>query len=322
MIVPNQVQIGQRALGNTGLIVSEIALGTVGLGMNYGIAVPGSYGKPSFADSERLLKVAADDGITLFDTAPVYGDSESILGRVLGNQRNCLFATKVSIPFARDGSFLTGFQLNQAIHGSLVNSLKTLRRDVLDVVQIHNATVETFESEDWCQVLMSTRRDGLVRVWGASVYTEQEALAAIRSGMCQIIQVPFNLLDQQMATRVFPLAAEAGVGVLVRSIFLKGVLTEKAQSLPWALGSLKKAVGRIQADLQCSWRELSQWALRFGLSTPGVSSVLVGLRENRELQVAREAAGMGRLRDQEFLRAQTWALQNEPYLNPSFWPVE
>ena len=322
MIAPKNVQIGQRALGNTGLTVSEVSFGTVELGLDYGIPAPGDFGRPTAREAMRMLHEAADLGINLFDTAPTYGESEGLLGQALGGRVDCLFATKVAIPSCNNGDPLTGSALHQSVKDSLIHSLRSLHRDVLDIVQIHNATVEVFESEEWRQVVMSTRGEGSVRVWGASVYTEEEALAAIHSGICQIIQVPYNLLDQQMATRVLPLAAQAGVGVMVRSAFLKGVLTEKGQWLPGSLECLRHAARRIQEHLSGSWKGLSQMALRFCLSTPGVSSVLVGLRTDKELQETFESVESGQLSVQEFQRAQTWSLHDEPLLNPSCWPAQ
>ena len=313
--------ITSRPLGNTGIEVSSVALGTVELGMDYGIQAPGEYGRPTEEEAIRLLHEAADCGINVFDTAPAYGTSEELLGRALSKRSECLIATKVNIPLDDDRRSLVGKGLQNSIYASLTNSLRALRRDRLDIVQIHNATVALFVSDEWRAVMENSRQQGLVRLWGASVYTEEEALAAIQSGLCHILQVPYNLLDQKMAERVIPCAEEAAVAIMVRSAYLKGVLTEKAEWLPDALKPLESVVSDIRCQLGVSWKELSQMALRFCLSTLGVSTVLVGLRTHEELHATLESVELGALSPGEFRLAQTWALHDEPLLNPSYWPV-
>ena len=313
-------KIAQRALGRTGLMVSEIALGTVELGLDYGIPAPGAYGRPETTDALRLITRAAESGINLFDTAPNYGTSEALLGNALKDRPDCVIATKVSIPVDARGHMRRGQEFEKRINASLDNSRRYLRRDALDIAQIHNATVEALESDEWQTIMAQTTQQGTVRVWGASVYTEEEALSAIRSGLCSLIQVPYNLLDQQMAERVFPLAEQAGVAIMARSVFLKGVLTEKAQWLPPSLEPLKTGAENICGYLGGSWRNVSRMALRFCLSTPGMTTALVGLRTHAELQETLDSMDYGRLTAEEFYCAQSWGLSNEPLLNPSCWP--
>jgi len=314
-------KIWHRSLGNTGLSVSEIALGTVELGLDYGIHAPGDFGRPDAHHAIGLIHEAIESGINLFDTSPAYGTSEEVLGQALSGRSDCLIATKVSIPFDDAGKLLRGKGFERSIDESLINSVRHLRRDYLDIVQIHNATVDVFDSDEWQRVMDKAQQQGLVRVWGASVYTEAEALAAVRSGLCQVIQVPYNLLDQQMAEKVFPMAEQAGVAIIVRSAFLKGVLTDKAQWLPASLEPLKVAVEGMRRRLGKSWKGVSQMALRFCVSTPGVSTVLVGVRTEKELQAALESVELEKLNSQEYQVAQTWSLKDEPLLNPSCWPV-
>ncbi|MDT7041851.1 aldo/keto reductase [Candidatus Nitronereus thalassa] len=313
-------KIEQKALGRTGIMVSEIALGTVELGLDYGIPMPGAYGRPETSDAVRLISQAAESGINLFDTAPNYGTSESLLGSVLNDRPDCVIATKVNIPVDANRNLRRGQEFEKSINESLDNSRRQLRRDTLDIVQIHNATVEVLESNEWQTIMARTTEQGKVRVWGASVYTEEEALSAIRLGLCSLIQVPYNLLDQKMAERVFPLAEQAGVAIMVRSVFLKGVLTEKAQWLPATLEPLKNSAEKICGYLEGSWRDVSRMALRFCVSTPGVTTALVGLRTQAELQETLDSIECGPLPTEEFYCAQSWGLSDEPLLNPSSWP--
>ena len=305
--------IGSSTLGRTGLHVSRMALGTVEMGIDYGIAAPGEFGRPTENEAVRLLEEAADAGINFFDTAPAYGESERLLGRALGHREDCFFATKVTIPQTGD--------VVAAIELSLRESGKRLQRDVLDIVQIHNATLDVLRSGEVTAALQNARQNGAIRFLGASVYAVDEALAVVNDGRFDILQVAYNILDQRMADRVFSAARRAGVGVLVRSAFLKGVLTDKAQHLPVGLELLRQAADRVKNELAGSWAAMPETALRFCLSAPEVSTVLVGVRTLAELKEALKAATAGSLAPDLCARAHSMALTDERLLNPSNWPV-
>ena len=87
-----------RPLGRSGLTVSSLSLGTVALGVDYGIAAPEAFGRPEEADAVRLIQAALDHGVTLIDTAPAYGESERIVGKAAGRDPRAIIATKVSPP--------------------------------------------------------------------------------------------------------------------------------------------------------------------------------------------------------------------------------
>jgi len=300
-----------RQLGTTGLTVSALSLGTVSLGVDYGIAAPGEFGRPDEADAIALVRAARDCGITLFDTAPAYGDSERIVGTAVGRDPRAIIATKVPA----SGS-------SQAVIASIESSLRALRRDALDIVQIHNATPDTIDNRALTDALLDAKRRGLVRAIGASVYGEEAALAVIASGAFGVLQVALNALDQRMRDRVLPAAVAAGVGVVVRSAFLKGALTAKAQWLPEALAPVRDA-GRRARDLLAggSWDALPEAAMRFCLSVPDVASVLTGARTRPELDAALAAEATGPLDAATLAASARLALTDDALLNPSRWPI-
>ena len=306
----------RRVLGRTKLVVSPIALGSVSLGLDYGIAVPGNSGAPTDADAVEVIRRAADAGINLFDTAPAYGRSERLLGEALRGRPDCIVATKVTIPSGAGG---TNGQAD--LRASLERSLRSLRRDALDIVQIHNATVETVAAGMFTEALLEARAAGLVRFIGASVYGEAAALAVVKAGCFEVLQVAYNVLDQRMASRVLPAAAAAGVGVLVRSAYLKGVLTSRAEWLPMEMEQLRRAARLARDAVGGSWAELARAALRFCLSARAVSSVLVGVRTVAELDEALAAGALGALPPDLVASLGQLALADEHLLNPAHWPI-
>ena len=266
----------------------------------------------------RLVRATIDAGFNLFDTARSYGESESVLGEALANESHCVVATKVSIP--PDITVRSSADLSCEVRKSLESSLRALRRDTLDIVQIHNATRDVLEKTEILGVLQCARQQGKVRFVGASVYGEDAALAAIGTGCLDILQIAVNLLDQRMLCKVVPQASKANTGVLTRSAFLKGALTGRANLLPPSLTALSMAVDRLREALGETWEGLPRVAVRFCLSLPGVDSVLLGLRNVSELPTVLEAEATGPLGDDVIHQTRDLKLTEESLLNPSYWP--
>ncbi|MBZ5557627.1 MAG: aldo/keto reductase [Acidobacteriia bacterium] len=311
-----------RPLGRTGLAVSALSLGTVSLGVDYGIQAPGEFGRPDEAEAIRLLRAAVDRGITLVDTAPTYGESERLVGRALGRDARMLFATKVGSALHERPGELRGPTLRAELLASIDRSRRAFGRDVIDILQFHNATRELIDAGEVTDILLDVKRRGLVRVLGASVLSAAAAMAAIASGEYEQLQVAFSALDQRMARDVLPAAQAAGVGVVVRSALLKGALTPKAQWLPEALAPLREAAIRARDALAGGvWDRLPDAALRFCLSTPGVATVLTGARTMTELDAALEAEAAGPLDAPTADAAGRLAVADEALLDPWHWPV-
>jgi aryl-alcohol dehydrogenase-like predicted oxidoreductase len=307
-------------LGATKLKVSRIALGTASFALErYGIPTPGE----AIVDSSSaiaLTRTAAEAGVNFFDTAPSYGPSERLLGEALVGRPDCVIATKVAVPHNLQG--LSPVALQHSVDASVDRSRRALRRDVLDVVQIHNATIEVLRDGRLLDCLQRVKQSGKLRHIGASVYGPATALAAIRCGQIDILQLAVSLLDQRMCSQALPEAEAAGVGILTRSALLKGALTKRAQWLPESLGSVAEASARAVTGLQTSWDELPSFALRFCFSLPGSPAVLVGVQNPEELQACLDAEKAGVLPEAPLRAARSFALQDEQMLNPSFWQLE
>ena len=288
--------------------------------MTYGIPGAGhDVSQPDRASAVRLLRDAIDAGITLFDTAPAYGTSETVVGEGLDGAE-CVIATKVTPPPDAEAARMTDMEITAAVFSSLERSRTRLRRQTLDVVQIHNATLDTIRRGAVAAALAEARARHLVKAIGASVYTEAEALAALDAGSYDMLQVPYSILDQRMGERVFPACRAAGVGILTRSALLKGALTPRAESLPPALAPIRAASLRAR-DHFGSWDALIVAAMRFCLAPDAVSSVLVGAGTIAELRTAAAAVAQGPLPPGELGALQNFTLTDENMYNPARWPV-
>jgi aryl-alcohol dehydrogenase-like predicted oxidoreductase len=308
-----------RRLGQTNLQVSEISLGTVELGMDYGIPTEGANRPPSEAEAAELLHRALDQGINLIDTARAYGKSEAIIGRALKSRRHeYILATKLT---HLDQEELTGEALRQRVDTSIVESLRTLQTDVIDLLYIHNTSCEMVERGEIVGLMQEAQRAGHVRFIGASTYGETAPLAVLEDGRFDCLQIAYNLLDRRPEKRVLSLAQETGIGLVVRSVLLKGTLTHRYVHLPEELRELREAIQKLHSLIGSEGHSLPELAFRFVLAHPSVSTTLVGTGRWHELEEALSFVGRGPLPPIFLNRVRAISVSPDQ-INPSTWPFQ
>jgi aryl-alcohol dehydrogenase-like predicted oxidoreductase len=307
-----------RPLGNTGLQVSEISLGTAEIGLDYGFKGNPNYPKPDLLDSVRLIHAALDHGINLLDTAPVYGHSEEIIGRALRGVNSPPYITS-KVMLCKDAPDKELPALRQEIFASIERSLQTLKRDSIDVLLIHNTTLNHLRKDEIQTCLEEAQQQGKILFFGASCYGEEVPLAALQRAPFRALQVPFNLLDQKMNERVFSAAVVEGVGGFVRSAFLRGVLTDHANLIPQRLAPLRAKALQALALLRGEVDNLAEAALRFCLSFNSISSVVIGVKTVSELESNLADASKGALPLRVMPRLQELSFDNDPLVDTRNW---
>ncbi len=312
-----------RVLGRTGLSVSPLALGTVELGLDYGIPVPGEYGRPTGAAAERLVHAALEAGINLIDTAQAYGSSEAILGRALrGHRSRVVLATKSTVQ--ADGKTLRGDALRRALWAGLENSLHLLHTEYVDIWQIHNVDGDLLEqSEIVAEVFSEARARGMALWSGGSFYGPDLPLAALDHDLFDVLQVTYSVFDQRLADRLLPAARRQNVGVVARSVLLQGALTERAEHLPDRLEPLKARSRQFRDLVAAQGGGLSpaQAAIAFGMAETRIASVLIGVRAESELEENLVAAKAALSPDLMFELRQL-RIENPELVNPSMWVAD
>jgi aryl-alcohol dehydrogenase-like predicted oxidoreductase len=260
---------------------AAVGIGTAALAVPYG--APGAERQPpDRAAARRTLLAALERGIRFVDTAPAYGEAEALVGATLGGLEDCLIATKLAIP-ARGWDSLSPAEVRVHVRASAEASLRALRRERLDLLQIHNADAVLLGPGPLVEALAELRQEGLAVELGATVYGEAAALAAIDSTVFAVVQIAFNALDRRPERRVLPAAAEAGTAVVARSLLLHGVLGPAGRALGEAFAPLGAAVEAVRSTLGASWEQLPGAAVAFVLSRPGIACALLGPREESEL---------------------------------------
>jgi aryl-alcohol dehydrogenase-like predicted oxidoreductase len=308
-----------RRLGRTGLAVSAIGLGTVELGLAYGLPDARGQRKPSRDEAARLLHQALDSGVNFIDTARAYGDSEEIIGGALKSRRQEYFlATKVGAggdPKAGRAAW------KQHLATSLHHSLRALQTDAIDLVQLHSVSAVDLRDGELAGILQEFQAAGKVRFLGATTYGEEAALAVLEDGRFDCIQIAYNALDRELESRVLPLAQAKDVAIVVRSVLLKGALTERRHYLPAGMEALQAAAESAAGLAAAAAMSLPELAYRFVLAHPAVSTALVGAASGEELQAAVEFGARGPLPPPVIAQVRNIAIGVRRQLNPANWPV-
>ena len=209
----------QRPLGRTDRDVSAIGLGTWQLGADWGAV--------SEDDALAVLAASADRGVTLFDTADVYGDgrSETLIGRFLAEYpgHGITVATKMGRRSAQEPGNYTPENFRLWTDRSRAN----LGVDTLDLVQLHCPPTEVIEDAATYDALDQLVADGVISAYGVSVETCVQALAAIERPNVTNVQIIFNPFRLKPLDEVLPAAEEAGVAIFARVPLASGLLSGK-----------------------------------------------------------------------------------------------
>lgn len=303
-----------RDLGKTGIKVSEIGFGAWAIGGTAEASgTPLGWGRTSDDDSLAAIRRARDLGVTFFDTADSYGfgRSESLLGIVLSRKRqDVVLATKVGNVRTSSGALKKDFS-QQHIYHAVDGSLKRLRTDYIDLYQVHNPSLEDLRRDEIQEVMSRLQEVGKIRFWGVSVGTPEEGIEVIQRGWGYALQVLYNVINQAPEKELLPLAVEKGYGIIARVPLASGLLTGKFRPdsvfpaddvrqnflTPKRLEEATQRVDEAKAIIGGNARSLAEAALRFTLAHPGVSTVIPGAKNVRQVEM-NVAASESRLPDE------------------------
>lgn len=309
----------KRKLGNTGIEISEIAFGGVEIGVPYGIGVNSKEDMLSEIDAVELLNYAVDSGINFFDTARMYGNSENIMGAAFKNRRKeVVLATKCRHLLDSNGNLPPDLQLKGIIEKSLNESLEALQTDYVDVFMLHQANMKILENETIAKVFSELKDQGLFRASGVSTYISEETQKAIEAGCWNMMQLPFNLMDQRQGD-LFEQASQKGIGIIVRSVLLKGLLSDRGKNLHPALRNVENHIKLYNDLLKGTDYDLPAFATKFALSFPEVASVLVGIDKKDYLDQSLETADGIYLDKNKLNRVKQLAYPEPEFLNLPYW---
>lgn len=286
-----------RQLTPDGPDVSEIGFGAWAIG--------GGWGEQQDRDSIDALHAAFDRGINFIDTAQGYGDghSERIIADAMRDRKENVFvATKTPpdagpwppSPYCRWQDRYSAAYLRENVD----QRLRNLQVDRIDLLQLHTWTRAWNDDPQPLLVLRQLREEGKIGMIGVSTPEQDQScvIQLMRDGLVDVVQIIFNLFDQEAAAQLLPVAAETGTGVIVRVSLDEGALTGKFSAdhrFPDddfrhryfegdRMRRTVERVGEIQEDIQqfglTDQYSLADVALKFVLSRSEVSTVIAGMR--------------------------------------------
>jgi aryl-alcohol dehydrogenase-like predicted oxidoreductase len=304
----------QRPLGRTGADVSVVGLGTWQLG--------GDWGDVDDDTAADVLDAALDAGVTLLDTADVYGDGRSetrIRQALVARSERPFVATKAG---RRADPFEAAQYTPENLRAWIDRSRSNLGVETLDLVQLHCPPTAVYSDQKVYDTLDSCVEDGAIAAYGVSVETVAEGLTALEHPGVQSIQVILNVFRRKPLEELLPAAAKAQVGVLARVPLASGLLTgkfsesstfaaddhrnfnrhgeafdvgETFSGVPYDVGV---AAAREFVEI-CGDRTPSAVALRWVIQQPGVTAVIPGASNVDQARGNAQAADLPALTDSE-----------------------
>jgi len=253
---------------------TPMTLGTVQLGMNYGIA--NHSGKPSEEKSFSILRSALSGGVNTLDTARAYGDSEAVIGRFLktwdGQMPNIV--TKIRKLQGETQKELTAFAVE-----SVEGSLQDLGVNKVSAIMLHGAQDPMIHGTACANAMKYLLDKGYADRVGVSVYTAEDIQGMLQHEIFSVTQVPMSIFDQRLiADGSIAALAERGYDVFVRSVFLQGLFFLDPDNMtdPILLEHAAPKIRLLRETAEKLGMTVAQLAIAFMRDQAGVTSLVLG----------------------------------------------
>ncbi|WP_347549766.1 aldo/keto reductase [Pseudalkalibacillus hwajinpoensis] len=265
-------------LGKSELYVSEIGLGTMSLGTDRDKAV-------------SLIHDALDNGVNFIDTADLYdfGLNEEIVGEALkGRRDSVVLATKAGNHWeeGKDGWFWDPSK--QHIKNAIKNSLRRLKTDYLDLLQLHGGTIED-PIDETIEAFEELKEEGLIREYGISSIRPNVIREFVKRSSIASVMMQYSILDRRPEEEILDLLHDNSISVIARGPLAKGMLSDRYEEkvkedgfLDYSKFDVLETAKQLSA-LKGDSRNLTQTSLRYALAHPAVATVIPGASKSEQL---------------------------------------
>jgi aryl-alcohol dehydrogenase-like predicted oxidoreductase len=256
-------------------MIKKIVLGTVQLGLDYGIN--NQHGKPSLEQAFEILDVAFDNGINILDTAEAYGNSQEIIGKFQKEFPNKKF--QIITKLASNAEIVP-----EKFIGHIAHNCKVLNSDQLLGYMFHN--YPSFKSrESLYDKLLLAKKEGLVSKAGISLYGNNEIEDVLNNyDGFDFIQIPFNLFDNDSKRgALLKEAKRKGVEVHTRSVFLQGLFFKPISKISAKLNPLITHLDILESIKNSTSINTQTLALQYVLQKNSINHVLIGVETAKQL---------------------------------------
>lgn len=262
-----------------GCQVSALSLGTVQLGLAYGLNQQA--GKTDQATAFQILDEAVRGGVNWLDTAAAYGDSEQVIGQWLQTRDKAampMVATKVN---ALDHTSLN--TLRDSLREQIRQSQQRLGLEQIPLLMIHHCEEYFDDPDNMRQVFEELKAAGDIRYSGMSAYAFHDYRQIAASGF-DAVQIPVNLFDwRQIDNGGIQSLADAEMMVFARSVYLQGLVFRKPDQLSEKMAFCAPVLEKFHAMCEEFGMTPAGLAASFALSLPGISSLVIGCRSQHQI---------------------------------------
>ena len=265
------MKLETNEFGNTGLKVTRLGYGAMEL-----TECPEDL-------ANDLLNLVLDSGINFIDTSIDYGDSEKLIGKFISHRRSEFFlASKCGCPIGAEGDHIF---TKENITNGINQSLKLLKTDYLDLVQLHNPINNDIEENDVIQTLLDIKKDGKVRFIGTSSFLPFLP-DHIAMGVFDTFQIPYSALNRDHE-KLITSASKSGAGTIIRGGVSKGEFGRNREWENYSKSNLD--------DLLDEGESRTAFLLRFVLSHPHLNTTIVGTKNLEHFKENINTANKGKL---------------------------
>ena len=271
----------KRELGNTGEKITFIGFGALEIGRDWGLGEGQEIKRPPAQQAYQVLNGVLDTGINIIDTARAYHRSEERIGNSISDSREDFFLASKCGEHSNEPDTYYNFSYEE-IKKSIDLSLKKLQVDVIDLMQIHFGPEpeKVLKKGETFAAMKDAQKEGKIKYLGASA-GGQIARKCIENNEFDVIQIRYNLLNHD-DEHLIDLAAEKGIGILIKGGLARGKLTAKA--IPYlddeGMEKVKKLFKLVDNDPDM----LTALALNFLYKNRGITSVLIGSKNFDHIQ--------------------------------------
>lgn len=263
----------------------KLSLGTVQLGLDYGIA--NKEGKPNYDDAIQMLTLTNQLGIEHLDTAPSYGDSEEVIGQFIqGLKKDGQKIPRISskLPAFPLSKCLDPEEVLQTVRNFISATLESLTVEKLTYCLLHDPQNMLSHNEEITHALVRLKEEGLIEKIGVSVYTPEDVRQFLKMNVFDVIQVPFNLFDQRLLkTGLLSELKKRNVEVHARSIFLQGLFFLDPKQLPVYLQEAYELLRTLRQLSESERISIHELCILFVREIEGINQMIIGCESKEQV---------------------------------------
>ena len=294
--------------------ISKLILGTAQLGFKYGIS--NKRGKLPAKEADKILDSALSSGVTAFDTAQSYQESEQLIGKFI-NKITTKNPINIYTKLSRQK-----FENKTIFFESVKKSLSKLQVDSIFGLLVHSPRMISEWRSEYSEWLNEAKQKSMIKYAGVSVYTENDAALALNHPDFDIIQMPLNVFDQRAISHdTIEKAVTNNKLLIFRSIFLQGLLCLKPDDLSEKMSFAEPYLARYRKICQESQIDPLFGAFKFAQYFSGEFPIIVGLETKSQLE-----KNIGYLKKNQIpmeffnkIQENFSDINHEKLINPSFW---